>query len=53
MSMRNSFSDYMMGHSVNRSINVSPTTGKIHKHKERLQSFGPTICLMNRSQIKN
>jgi hypothetical protein len=42
----------MVTYSVNRSINLSPTSGRLHKQKER-GSYGPTICLLNRSRDKN
>jgi hypothetical protein len=51
MNASNAFSDYMISHSVNRSINLSPTSGRLHRQREK-GSFGPTICLMNRSREK-
>ena len=41
----------MVSYSVNRSINISPTSGRLHKHREST-SLGPTICLVNRSRSK-
>lgn len=52
MNSSNAFSDYMVSYSVNRSFNISPTSGRLHKHKEK-GSYGPTICLMNRSREKH
>jgi hypothetical protein len=51
MNTSDAFSDYMVSYSVNRSINLTPTTGRLHKHQERI-SLGPTICLINRSRDK-
>jgi hypothetical protein len=51
MNTSNAFSDYMVTYSVNRSINLSPTSGRLHKQKDR-GSYGPTICLLNRSREK-
>lgn len=52
MNTSNAFSDYMVTYSVNRSINLSPTSGRLHRQKEK-GSYGPTICLLNRSREKN
>jgi len=41
------FSDYMMGESVNRSFNQSPTSGVIHRQRD---SYGPRLTLLNRSK---
>lgn len=51
MNTSNAFSDYMVTYSVNRSINLSPTSGRLHRQKDR-GSYGPTICLLNRSREK-
>ena len=51
MNTSEAFSDYMVSYSVNRSINVSPTMGRLHKHREA-GSMGPTVCLINRSRDK-
>ena len=51
MNNSDAFSDYMVSYSVNRSINISPTHGRLHKNRES-SSLGPTICLINRSREK-
>jgi hypothetical protein len=51
MNTSSAFSDYMVTYSVNRSINLSPTSGRLHRQKDR-GSYGPTICLLNRSREK-
>ncbi len=51
MNTSDAFSDYMVSYSVNRSINLSPTMGRLHKNRET-GSLGPTICLINRSREK-
>lgn len=51
MNSSDAFSDYMVSYSVNRSINISPTMGRLHKHREA-STMGPTICLINRSREK-
>ena len=33
MNRSDAFSDYMVTYSVNRSINLSPTLGRLHKNK--------------------
>ena len=51
MNTSDAFSDYMVTYSVNRSINLSPSVGKLHKPREST-SMGPTICLINRSRSR-
>jgi hypothetical protein len=33
MNTSSAFSDYMVSYSVNRSINLSPTMGRLHKNR--------------------
>ena len=51
MNSSDAFSDYMVSYSVNKSINLSPTHGRLHRNREST-SMGPTICLINRSRSK-
>ena len=51
MNISDAFSDYQVTYSVNKSINLSPTLGRLHRHRES-GSLGPTICLINRSRDK-
>ena len=51
MNSSDAFSDYMVTYSVNKSINLSPSLGRLHKPREST-SLGPTICLVNRSRDK-
>ena len=53
MNTSNAFSDYMVTYSVNRSVNFSPTSGRLHRHSRDKGSYGPTICLLNRSREKH
>ena len=51
MNSSDAFSDYMVSYSVNKSFNLSPSLGRLHKPREA-SSLGPTICLINRSRDK-